>query len=218
MTASNMKTLRASLIAATALTAAALVSPAQAQTAAGAYVGVGAGLNIPTNSNTILDGTTPAHLNFDTGYNLIGTMGYKWDSHIRTEFEIGYRRAGVDNINGAPAIGHQGTLSFSGNLLYDFPLTSVLTPYVGGGLGVAREHFGSVNTGPTSPDFDDSATHLQWQLIGGISTPLGSRASLFAEYRYIGVTSSTFEGPTGDILQGHYDHSHNILAGVRFYL
>jgi opacity protein-like surface antigen len=215
----TIKAVKAGFAGAAAVLGAACLSPdAHAQTATGAYVGVGAGLNMPTNSTTTVDAGVPTNLDFNTGYNVLGTIGYKWNPNIRTEFEVDYRRAGIGNVNGTPAGGHEGVLSFSGNVLYDFNVSPTLAPYIGGGLGIAREHFGQVNTGPASPDFNDSDANLQWQLIGGVSTPIGGRASLFAEYRYIGVASNSFTGPTGDYLHDHYDHSHNVLVGLRFFL
>ena len=50
-----------------------------------------------------------------------------------------------------------------------------------------------------------------------MSLPVAQSTALFAEYRYIGVSNATFHGTAGQVVSDHYDHSHNVLGGVRFF-
>lgn len=176
------------------------------------YVGAGAGLNEVTDS-TPSNGNT---YDFGSGYNILGTVGYRWTPNIRTELELDYRRAAMDNINGVKANGAQKMLSFSGNVLYDFNNSSRFTPYVGAGVGVARTRWHNVNA-PGLPNINDSDNSFQWQLIGGVSTPISPRTALYVDYRYIGVADATLHGAGGAVVNDHYDHSHNVMGGVRFF-
>jgi opacity protein-like surface antigen len=211
------KNLKASLAVLGVLASPALISAAHAHDGDGMdsrlYVGVGAGLNevkdsTPSNGNTY---------DFGTGYNIAGTVGYKVTPNIRTELEVDYRRAGMNNINGVAANGAQKTLSASANVLYDFNNSSKITPYIGGGVGIARQRWSNVNTGAGTPNINDSDHSFQWQLIGGVSTPISPRTALFVDYRYIGVADAKLNGTGGTVVADHYDHSHNVLGGVRYF-
>jgi opacity protein-like surface antigen len=185
----------------------------------GLYLGVGAGLNQPVKSDSRLrTGNTdvPTVFDFGTGYNIVGALGYKWNTNFRTELEFDYRHAGMDRINGFGANGAQKVYSFSGNLLYDIPLGRI-TPYVGGGLGVARSRWSDVNAGFNTANFNSADTKLQWQLIGGVSMPIAARTAVFVDYRYIGVSSAHYTDSVGDIVDRHSDRSHNVVAGLRFF-
>lgn len=226
MTAPVM-TKKARLVSLVLLSGATIAAPpAKAQsdnyaTPVGLYMGLGVGVNQPTDSTAHVQsssgGSAPTVFGFGTGYNLLGALGYKWNPNIRTELEFDYRHSDADNVNGLAANGAQKVFSFSGNVLYDINLGSGLSPYVGGGIGVARNRWSNVNAGFNTANFDGADTKFQWQLIGGVSLRLTRATALFADYRYIGVGASRFNGSSGEVLRDHYDHSHNILAGVRFF-
>ena len=116
----------------------AMGQPVLAQTP-GFYTGVEGGLNWMTNFNANTNvmaapvvGVTP-----QTGWALGGVFGYDFVGP-RVEFETVYRN-NQTNVN-VPnsALGNQvGQLAFMVNALYDFMPTSVITPYVGVGAGLA---------------------------------------------------------------------------------
>jgi opacity protein-like surface antigen len=83
-------------------------------------------------------------------------------------------------------------ISLGARAVYEFPVSSKLQPYMGGGLGL---HF--FHSEITMPDIDlgggmilpgftaeDSATKLGIDLGGGASTPLSERTNLFGEFWY----------------------------------
>jgi opacity protein-like surface antigen len=185
----------------------------------GFYGAIGAGLNMPidSNANSVNGGTSvPMNVRFRSGYNVIGAVGLKWASALRTEVEMAYRKADVHQLGNTPANGSQSILSFSGNVLFDFNMT-VVTPYLGAGLGASHNDWTGVYAGAGTPNFDGSNTTLQYQFIGGVGTRFTETTYLFVEYRYIGAGTASFPSATADILQNHHDHSNNALAGLRFF-
>src|SRR5262249_54036613 len=120
----------------------------------GWYLGMGAGLGLQEDSDVSSAGVTDT-LGFCPGYTLSGSVGFGFETQLRPEFEINYRRNNVDKTSGPGSSGHTGNfneLGFMGNLFYDFDTHTGLTPYIGVGLGgaITRAHdAGSVFTGDT---------------------------------------------------------------------
>jgi OOP family OmpA-OmpF porin len=203
--------------------AAIVASSAAFATEPGAYIGLGLGLHLPSNTSgasQIPSGAPPANttFTFDKGFIGAGTLGYKWDNSLRTELEMGYRQADFDEINGLTALGIQKVLALSANLLYDFDSASRLTPYVGVGLGVSSNKWKrAVATG--TQFLDSRTTALQVQGIAGVSMKISDRVEGFADYRYIAAGKNRYSSsPPGSIVTGVKDRSHNILVGLRFAL
>jgi len=225
----NMKFALLSSLAAVSLTAMA-ASPSFAQELEqGTYFSLGAGATMPATSS--VDYRAPgiaggaaigAPTKFDTGYILSGAIGYRWSPVVRTEFEINWRKAGVESIAGADATGKQRTLGMMGNVLFDVTDIGGFRPYVGGGAGVGFNKWSGVRAGasPAFPagtaTYSDKDTAFQWQAIGGVSRAFTERTEGFVEYRYIGLEQNKFIGATANtIASRHDDRSHNLLAGVR---
>src|SRR5262245_6763926 len=61
----------------------------------GLYLAAGAGLNQPSDADSRVRPSpfVTDVVEFGTGYNLVGAVGYKWTSGLRTELEFDYRRA-----------------------------------------------------------------------------------------------------------------------------
>ena len=148
--------------------------------AEGGYFSFGGGFHLPQDSNitlrrppTFVPTTNP--VTFDTGYILAGALGYKWQSGLRTELELGYRKSTVNDFSGAGATGNQRVMGLMGNLLYDFGELGSINPYVGGGIGGASTKWNNVQssrsaTFPTGapPILNDKSSAFQWQGIVGI--------------------------------------------------
>lgn len=78
--------------------------------------------------------------------------------------------------------GHVRTLSGMANVWLDIPLGGVITPYVGGGLGL----------GGFETDGEGDAK-LAWQLGAGVALNLSSSFSITANYRHREISGSTIE-------------------------
>src|SRR5581483_11464447 len=74
-----------------------LVHAADIHALTGPYVSLGAGVNMPEDPALaqIID-PVPARFTFKTGWGLFGAAGYKFNNGLRPEFEVGWRKADVD--------------------------------------------------------------------------------------------------------------------------
>jgi len=189
-----MKTVKFA-IAASAL--ALLAAPAHASyynptTWTGGYASVKAG------ANSIQDNHGE---NLDTGYSFDGALGYHYAPQVRFEGEVGYQHAKGDGRNVI------GTLTVMANGYYDFnnlgAWSTVLTPYLGLGLGAAHQELSVNGGGNSSFEFAYSAT-------AGASYALTKQVAITAEYKYLGTTEI-------DTVPNRFEYnSHNFLAGLRY--
>ena len=222
----NMKSALIGVVAAVAMSPLAFSTAAFAQAAP--YVSLGGGFSMPNDStvdyrNTPTSPKVTGTTGFDTGYIFSGALGYRFESGLRTEAEINFRKSGVDSIAGTDASGKQRVLGLMGNVLYDFAPISTFRPYIGGGVGVGWNKWSGVSAGPSATfpagtaTVSDKDTAFQWQGIAGVATPISERTDVFVEYRYIGLEQNKFAGVTGTTMASrHDDRSHNALVGVRY--
>lgn len=127
-----------------------------------------------------------------TGYALGVFAGCQLSNHLRVEGELSYRNNAVKNVkvDGARtgAKGHDEVIAYLVNVLYDFECNSLFTPYIGLGLGGARENRttsvnGSANSGHVS--FKNRDNDFIWQAIAGMSRTIYCKTDLGLEYRYL---------------------------------
>jgi len=208
-------------IAALAITA----SPAWAQPE-GWYLGVGAGWTTldpvkasvdppfgPANGRVTFNDTAAVHLD----------AGYKFASPIRLEAEVQYADFDADNlkVSGAPTIGITGdgaVTSVFANAFYDIPLSRNFAFTVGGGLGVAQ--FDSSISGQLANGIRGSDSNFSWQLIGGLTVPMGDRFELQADYRYqgFGNTDHTFFNGFNSPIQLKNKTIQSVMVTLRWYV
>ena len=147
------------------------------------------------------------------GIDIVGSLGYLYDSGLRTEFEISFRSNGVDGVITAP-----GALPLEGeaetdmralggmvNMLYDFETDSRVLPFIGGGLGVA-----DVNARNERADWTDGDTGIAFQGLAGIEFVLSGDLSLHGGYRFFATSGATV-GLGGDDYR-----THNLELGLDF--
>lgn len=189
---------------------------------AGAYASLGAGLHMANKSNFQYEdppGTLAgsSNVNFDLGFGVAAAAGYRWTDTIRTELEISYRTASMDNIALEDADGKQSSLSAMANFLIDVGIGTNFYPYIGAGIGIADNRWKGVKT-PTSPVFNDADKKMQWQAIIGAELPINARTSWFVDYRFIGSPDNSYNSisPPAARVIGADSQSHNLMVGVRF--
>jgi OmpA-OmpF porin, OOP family len=173
-------TLSASVLALTALAASAQAGPK------GWYVGLGGGISTQESADFVTTppggpaGTVP--IEFDTGWAVMGSVGYRWDSNWRVEFELAFRQNDWERKIGGPNTGELTQFSQMINLAYDFPLSDRMTLSVGAGLGGNLVSV-DVNAPPTVSLDDDYV--LAGQLIAGLGYQITRQLELFVDYRYL---------------------------------
>jgi len=202
-----------------ALAGLALMAPgsAKADTRPGWYVGLGGMPVFQEDSDSTSDTTTDI-IKYDTGWGVSGSGGYAWGNGIRTEAEIAYRRSGVDEVTGtgaaAPYEGHISNLSFMGNVLYDIETGTIVTPYVGAGIGVSAVTADEIRT-VVGRTLDETRPEFAYQFIGGASVDVMDNLALTADYRYFRTTEAKFRTNADDNMATD-NASHNVMVGLRY--
>ena len=160
----------------------------------GFYIGAGGGIVIPlATSNNGASGI---------GWAVGGKVGYDFVGP-RVDVDVGYGQTPLNiNIPGTALTGKGGQLTALANLSYDFFPTSLVTPYVGAGVGIA---FIDSNTSLGS-------TQFAWDALAGVRYNISNAMSVGIEARYLGTTNpsvtvggQTFSSPNHNLL---------VLAGV----
>jgi opacity protein-like surface antigen len=170
------------LLIATAAAAMLLPSASQAQSfdqfMNGYYVGVQGGANY-----NYLGLGKHTHIYTDTGYLVSGAIGVKTCYDVRLEGEIAYRNNSLDKLkihyknfkHSQHLGGHFSSLSFMANAIYDIPVCYCVKPYVGAGIGYARNHI-STSLKLEKDKGEIKAKHhkngFAWQAIAGLAYPL----------------------------------------------
>jgi opacity protein-like surface antigen len=159
--------------------------------------------------------------------------GYKSNLGTRFEAELFYRRhsfsdvtvnsdggagtfLGMGDLDGTSGDG-QGHLSMTGmmaNVFQDFRLMESVTPFIGGGIGVARVNVSNGGL-PSAALVDGDDDVFAYQIGGGVNFALDDRLDLFFEYRYFATDDYDMQYVTGDTVQGKIT-SHNFGVGLRY--
>jgi len=182
------------LSAAIAVVAVAMFATAAFASDAGPYVSVGAGVFLVPDSE-VKGSTGNYQLSYDTGYSVGAAVGYAFDVNLRTELEVAYRHADTNALkmpgDSLHYLSDVTSVSLLANLFYDVKLPHGVTPYLGGGLGVAfidtkqgNLYTVNGNTGQASANAGTSDTVLAYQVGCGIAYAVTPRISLDAGYRY----------------------------------
>lgn len=156
-------------------------------------------------------------LEYDPGFN-VGLAGGVDFGMARVEAELAYRQNDVDSLKAFGTSfstgGDVSAWSLMVNGFWDIETSSPVTPYLGGGIGVATVSMNDV-TGDGSPFVDDDDTVLAYQFGVGAAFDLNSLLALDVGYRYFATLDPEFTDVDGDTFESEYG-SHNINLGVRF--
>lgn len=139
------------------------------------------------------DGHFDATPVLDTG------VGYRINSWLRAEALLSWRPdmdfSGQSNFLGAgshqPVSGTVSSLAGFGMAYVDLPRMGKVRPFLGAGLGAARNRMGAMTYGfpslsstATTTTPGGSSTDLAYLLTAGVSMPLGDRVDLDLAYRF----------------------------------
>ncbi len=184
---------------------------AEAQPREGVYIGAGGGLNYHRDAD--IEGTRlSGDVEFDLGGAVMGVVGYGFGGP-RIEGELSYRvnatdkssvvNTGINPIVTSPDGGFHTVVAMT-NLYYDIDTGTIVTPYIGAGLGGGWAEYTSLGE------------HLvfAYQGIVGASINLGENLDGFADYRYLGTTKIKGGdlGRAADI----ENQNHTLMVGLRY--
>ena len=183
----------------------------------GWYLGVGAGANF-LQDNDVKIGATTNRIEADPGFMLDSAIGFGFESQLRPEFEIAYRRNTVDKNSGAGSgapSGNFNSVAFMGNLFYDFQTNSGLTPYLG--LGVGGALIGADDAGTVfATKLVNQPFEFAYQGIAGLSYELSERWDVTADYRYFATLDPTYKTVAGVQTNEAEYRNHTFLLGLRY--
>jgi opacity protein-like surface antigen len=160
----------------------------------------------------------------DTGFIVGGAIGTHLMDDLRVELEVAYSENDADEFNfeddgGYDIEGSFGILTFMANLWYDVPLTDTMSPYIGGGAGLAVVD-GDITYSPGGDGntiYDSSEVAFAFQLGAGLRWNAFENITFDLGYRLRGVDGPTF-GNTDFPNASNYDAdmiiSHNIIGGI----
>ncbi len=192
------------------------ISPSLAQANDGLYVGVGAGINFPQDSD--MDAAGINHdVEYDEGWGLAATLGYhNWQWHgFRPELELAYRANDIDSVNNIS--GNNGEVEIFStmlNAIYDINTNTSVTPYLGVGAGGAWLNYDDVAPVGGGVVNDDSWTPAV-QAIAGVDVDLSDTVALFANYNYLYAFDGDVKNNAGQSFDSDYD-GHSVMVGLRF--
>ncbi len=167
------------------LAAGALSAPAQAVERHGWYFGLEAGW-VHTN-DTALPDWGYNHIEFENGRGGLVTGGYAFDGRWRVEFEGGYRRNEIDEINHTSVgLGDLRNYTTMINAIWDAPISNKWALSLGAGLGADDVYFADP-FGVHNTDWVFAA-----QGIAGLTYQMSDHWDLYLNYRYLWADQPTF--------------------------
>lgn len=108
--------------------------------------------------------------NSDSVFLLGGGVGYKFNDHLRTDLRVDYAGVGNDNHDFGSVLG---------NVYFDIPTGSVITPYVGAGIGYGW-----------SDDRGDDESGVTYALMAGVEVNITDNISADVGYRFRQIMDS----------------------------
>lgn len=178
------------------------------------YFGFNAGVFMPTDSEITDNVGDKADIEYDAGFTLGAFGGYEFGNGLRLEGELAYKQADMDKIKVGSLNGdiksEASVFSVMANVFYDFKNKSIVTPYIGGGIGIATVYVDDASVNGTTVWNNDDDTVFAYQVGAGVGFNVSSRVTLDLGYRYFGTSDVKFEMAKAEFA------SHNVLGGVRF--
>jgi opacity protein-like surface antigen len=166
-----------------------------------------------------VDGDLDLHPGFVTG----GAIGAQLTPFLRLEGAMSYREAQVDNffVQGfvSENDGSFGAFSTFANAYVDLAIPgSPVTPFIGGGVGVAVVSLDTYD--PFEGVYiDDDSVQFAWNLSAGASWTLSEHIDFVTRYRYLATEDTDEDYKDGTLRFGEADvelDSHEAVLGIRF--
>lgn len=156
------------------------------------------------------EGLSNVEASFDNGVGLSLAAGSTITDVIRAEAEFSYRKNDLDSISATylgtsatiPVNGEVESMTLMGNVFADIKTNSIVTPFVGLGVGYSR-----VDMELEGESEDDMV--FAYQLILGTGFKINDATTIDVSYRYFATADPDFDGTEAEYA------THNFMAGVR---
>lgn len=163
---------------------------------------------------------------FDPNLNIGGSGGFDF-GFVRIEGELAYKHGEMSSINDqtsqvkyANVDGRIGVYSMMVNAFFDLRNPSPVTPYIGGGIGLATlslddTYATNQSTGNRVRLYDSGSEPVfAYQVGAGLEIALNYMLSLDLGYRYFGTTKANFNNSPHVTTEMEF-RSHNVSVGLR---
>ena len=230
----NKKLIMLAVCAALIVPTASQATPARRGPYVSGFIGVsGATESDATTTDFTLTAPRSFHerVKYDPSINIGGTGGFDFGM-VRVEGELSYKQGEISSLTSQDFTtgttsqiidtdGRIGAFAMMFNTFLDFHNYSLITPYIGGGIGVAFLHlddtFGTnVSATPVTRGvvyFHDDASVFAYQVGAGFDIAINPRLSLDLAYRYFGTETAHFNSTP--IVTSLKFESHNGSVGIR---
>jgi len=204
----------ATLAILSALSGAALSAP-------GPYVSGSLGLALPTDSEISASGHYSADFSYDAGLTLSAGLGYQLANGLRFEGSLALQKNDFDQIKGYGAAanvnGDMRSTAFLASAFYDIPTGSKFSPFIGGGLGLAKVKINDAYVEGDQAVLNTNDMVFAYHLTAGVSYAVSPQLNLDAGYRYFATEDLSFssDGTVNKDIEIS-NASHNLFAGVRY--
>ena len=144
---------------------------------------------------------------------LSGGVGYNVNDNVRTELQL-YHNLGAEadkSVKNGKVKFEQKTTAVMANAYYDFKNSSIFTPYVMAGAGVAHNSIKDKSTAATLKN--KTSNNLALQTGAGVATKIADNAMFDVRYNLMNK-GVDYKFQNGTKLKTGVEHS--VLAGVRF--
>lgn len=154
-------------------------------------------------------------LDYDPGVYVGGAIGGDLGA-VRIEGEVSYRHSEIDRITDEfgttynRVSGAVGALAVMANMFVDLTVNAPITPYVGGGIGIASLSIDDVDANGLRFYDSDNEAVLAYQLGGGIAIDLNRNTALDLGYRFFGTSEADFVNSSLKY------QSHTVMMGLRY--
>ncbi len=147
----------------------------------------------------------------NSGFTMLGAVGYGFKNNVRLEEEIGYQTDDSNDEYWIKVNRNISVLSFLANAYYDIPVFGAAQPYITAGAGIANVNANTLSLPAGLPDLPSiNETAFAYQVGFGFSIPLGNTIRLDARYRYFA---------TDVIVDTAFEHnslsSNSVLLGLK---
>ena len=189
----------------------------------GVYLGLRGGIALLDDSDMTIEipgvGQLPATLEYDPGWLAAIAAGYGWDNGFAVEGEFSYRQNGIDQERllgmTIPIDGFERSYALMANGYYRVNTGTMVTPYIGAGVGGALL---SIDADSVGGNFSDTDIQFAYQAMAGLSLEITPQLDAGLEYRYFATTQPSFSDATGGnpvTVDPEYN-THNILLTLTY--
>lgn len=149
----------------------------------GLYIGLVGGWNVLSDETV-----DKVKLDFDSGWMLGGSVGYRYDENWKAEFEVAYRENDIDKARfGGTKVNQKGsvdTWSYMINGFYQIDTCYGIYPELGAGIGFAHSDLKATAGAGTAKE---DGTDFAYQLMAGLVMEVTESMDAYIQYRFMHI-------------------------------